>query len=254
MLTPSTSFVKVCGGTFCLGLRIAWVSSVISSIACGIALAVAAYSWRRMRVVSLGVMAWCAAAWVLSLHGFFKDSRGWHTADIPGFLLFGTLMTLPLTVFAIGWYRSPTFRGFLQAIPLPTLIGTQAYRLAGVVFLWMYAEGLMPPEIGIVTGCADAFIGITAIPLAWAVAKHIGGVRWLAIGWNLFGIADFLISVSMVSLSFIGVLALQPAPVRIGLHPLALISLFQLPLSIAIHLLALRRLMSPSWAAGKRAS
>jgi hypothetical protein len=254
MLTPSTSFVKVCGRTFCLGLRIAWVSSVISSIACGIALAVAAYSWRRMRVVSLGVMAWCAAAWVLSLHGFFKDSRGWHTADIPGFLLFGTLMTLPLTVFAIGWYRSPTFRGFLQAIPLPTLIGTQAYRLAGVVFLWMHAEGLMPPEIGIVTGCADAFIGITAIPLAWAVAKHIGGVRWLAIGWNLFGIADFLISVSMVSLSFIGVLALQPAPVRIGLHPLALISLFQLPLSIAIHLLALRRLMSPSWAAGKRAS
>jgi hypothetical protein len=222
------------------------VSSVISFIACGIALAVAAYSWRRMRVVSLGVMAWCAAAWVLSLHGFFKDSRGWHTADIPGFLLFGTLMTLPLTVFAIGWYRSPTFRGFLQAIPLPTLIGTQAYRLAGVVFLWMYAEGLMPPEIGIVTGCADAFIGITAIPLAWAVAKHIGGVRWLAIGWNLFGIADFLISVSMVSLSFIGVLALQPAPVRIGLHPLALISLFQLPLSIVIHLLALRRLMSPS--------
>jgi hypothetical protein len=222
------------------------VSSVISFIACGIALAVAAYSWRRMRVVSLGVMAWCAAAWVLSLHGFFKDSRGWHTADIPGFLLFGTLMTLPLTVFAIGWYRSPTFRGFLQAIPLPTLIGTQAYRLAGVVFLWMHAEGLMPPEIGIVTGCADAFIGITAIPLAWAVAKHIGGVRWLAIGWNLFGIADFLISVSMVSLSFIGVLALQPAPVRIGLHPLALISLFQLPLSIVIHLLALRRLMSPS--------
>jgi len=221
-------------------------SSVISSIACGIALAVAAYSWRRMRVVSLGVMAWCAAAWALSLRGFFQDSREWHTADIPGFLLFGTLMPVPLMVFALGWHRSPTFRGFVEAIPLPTLIGTQAYRLAGVVFLWMYAEGLMPPEIGVVTGCADVFVGITAIPLAWAVAKHIGGVRWLAIGWNLLGIADFLISVSMVSLSFIGALALQPAPVRIGLHPLALISLFQLPLSIALHLLALRRLMSPS--------
>ena len=116
-------------------------TSVISSLACGIALAVAAYSWRRLRVVSVGVMAWCA--------------------------------------------------------------------------------------------------------LAWVVAKHIGGVRWLAIGWNLVGIADFLISVSMVSLSFVGVLAMQPDPVRIGLHPLALISLFQLPLSIAIHSLVLRRLMSP---------
>jgi hypothetical protein len=118
----------------------------------------------------------------------------------------------------------------------------------------MYAEGLMPPEIGIVTGCADVFIGITALPLAWAVGKQIGGVRRLAIGWNLFGIADFLISVSMVSLSFIGALTLQPAPVSIGLHPLALISLFQLPLSIAIHLLALRRLMWPRWAAGEQAS
>jgi hypothetical protein len=50
----------------------------------------------------------------------------------------------------------------------------------------------------------------------------------------------------MVSLSVVGVLALQPDPVRIGLHPLALISLFQLPLSIAIHLLALRKLMAPN--------
>ena len=223
-----------------------WWSNAISSIACGIALAVAAYSWRRVPAVSLGVMAWCAAAWAVSLHGFFQDSRGWHAADIPGFLLFGSLMPLPLVVFAFGWYRSPAFRAFLEAIPLPTLIGIQAYRLAGVVFLWMYAEGLMPPEIGLVAGYADAFIGITALPLAWAVAKNIVGFRWLAIGWNLVGIADFLIAVSMVSLSFIGVLALQPDPVGIGLHPLALISLFQLPLSIAVHLLALRRLMSPS--------
>jgi hypothetical protein len=253
MLTLSTSVVKVDGVNILRGGE-RGASSVISAIACGIALAVAAYSWRQMRLMSLGVMAWCAAAWALSLRGFFQDSRGWHTADIPGFLLFGTLMTLPLMVFAFGLYRSSTFRGFLEAIPLPTLIGTQVYRLAGVVFLWMYAEGLMPPEIGIVTGCADAFIGITALPLAWTVAKNIAGVRWLAIGWNLFGIADFLISVSMVSLSFIGVLALQPAPVRIGMHPLALISLFQLPLSLVIHLLALRWLISPSWAAGNQAS
>ena len=221
-------------------------STVISSTAVGIASAVAAYSWQRMRAVSVGVLAWCAAAWALSMRGFFEDPRGWHAADVPGFLLFGTLMTLPLMVLAFGWSRSPTFRGFLEAIPLPMLIGTQVYRLAGGVFLRMHADGLLPPEIGVFTGCADLFIGITAIPLAWAMARRIGGVRWLAIGWNLFGIADFLFSVSMVSLSFVGVLALHPAPVRIGLHPLALISLFQLPVSIAIHLLALRKLMAPS--------
>lgn len=222
-----------------------WWSSVVSSVAFAIAIAVATYAWPRMRLVAVAVMAWCAAAWALSHWGFFHDASGWNTADIPGFLLFGTLMTLPLVAIAFGWYRSRAFRGLLEAIPLPTLIGSQAYRLAGIVFLSMGAEGLMPPEIGIVAGCADAFIGITALPLAWAVAKHIRGIRWLAFSWNLLGIADFLISVSMVSLSFVGVLAMQPDPVRIGLHPLALISLFQLPLSIAIHLLALRRLTSP---------
>ena len=224
----------------------AWWSSVGQSVAFAIAIAVATYSWPRMRLFSIAVMAWCAAAWAISCGGFFQDAGGWNVADIPGFLLFGTLMTLPLGAIALGWYRSRAFRGFVESIPLPTLIGSQAYRLAGIVFLWMYAEGLMPPQIGVVAGCADAFIGITALPLAWAVAGNIDGVRRLAIGWNLIGIADFLVSVSMVSLSFIGVLALHPAPVRIGLHPLALISLFQLPLSIAIHLLALRRLMSPS--------
>lgn len=217
----------------------------MSSVAFAIASAVAAYSWPRMRLFSIAVMAWCAAAWALSHWGFFHDARGWSAADIPLFLLFGTLMTLPLVAIALGWYRSPAFRGFVESIPLPTLIGSQAYRLAGIVFLSMYAAGLMPPEIGIVAGCADAFVGITALPLAWAVARSMGGVRWLAIGWNLIGIADFLVSVSMVSLSFVGALAMQPDPVRIGLHPLALVSLFQLPLSIAIHLLALRRLMSP---------
>ena len=220
-------------------------SSVVSSVAFAIAIAVATYSWPRMRLLSIAVMAWCAAAWALSQWGFFHDARGWNAADTPGFLLFGTLMTLPLVAITLGWYGSRAFRGFVESIPLPTLIGSQAYRLAGIVFLSMYAEGLMPPQIGVVAGCADVFIGITAVPLAWAVAKNIGGVRWLAVGWNLIGIADFLVAVSMVSLSFVGVLPLQPAPVRIGLHPLALISLFQLPLSIAIHLLAVRRLVSP---------
>jgi hypothetical protein len=57
-----------------------------------------------------------------------------------------------------------------------------------------------------------------------------------------FGIADFVLAVSVVSLAILGIITPQPAPAMIGLHPLAMISLFQMPLSIAIHALALRRL------------
>ena len=74
----------------------AWWSSVVSSVAFAIAIAVATFSWPRMRLFSIAVMAWCAAAWAFSRGGFFHDAGGWHAADIPGFLLFGSLMTLPL--------------------------------------------------------------------------------------------------------------------------------------------------------------
>lgn len=85
----------------------------------------------------------------------------------------------------------------------------------------------------------------------WVLGKGIPGTRQIAIVWNIFGISDFVIAVSVVSLSIFGLVTMTPDPVRIGLHPLALIGLFQLPLSIAIHLLALRKLVmeerSPAW-------
>ncbi len=90
------------------------------------------------------------------------------------------------------------------------------------------------------TGFDDVFIGVTALPLVWALARKIPGTRRFAIAWNLFGISDFVIAVSMVSLSIFGLVTMAREPVRIGLHPLVPIALFQLPLSIVIHVLALR--------------
>jgi len=225
-------------------MTLAYWNTIITSVAFFLALLIALYSWRHMRSVAVAVMGWFILAAVLSSRGFFQSSSRWTDGDIVGFFVFGTLMTLPMIGLALGWMRSSRLRDFLKSIPLSVLIGVEVYRVAGAIFWWMYMQEMMPPEMGIFTGFADVFIGVTALPLAWAVARGIPGTRWIAIAWNLFGISDFMIAVSMVSLSIFGLLAMTPEPVQIGLHPLALIALFQLPLSIVIHVLALRKLIS----------
>jgi hypothetical protein len=224
---------------------------IITLVAFFLALLIALYSWRPLRSFAVAVLGWFTVAVVLSSRGFFQDASGWTDGDITGFFVFGTLMSLPMIGLAVGWIRSQRLRDFLKSIPLSFLIGIEVYRVAGAIFWWLYSQKMIPPAIGIFTGFADVFIGITALPLAWVLGKGIPGTRQIAIVWNIFGISDFVIAVSVVSLSIFGLVTMTPDPVRIGLHPLALIALFQLPLSIAIHLLALRKLVmeerSPAW-------
>lgn len=220
----------------------AW-SSFVTLIAIGLTSVIVVYAWGRYRPLAVVVPVWFLAAWGMSQRGFFQSATGWSDGDLINFTLFGTLMSVPLVLFFVGWQRLPAFRAFADGIPLTGLLGIQIYRLAGAIFLWMYAVQLMPPELGILTGIADVTVGLSALPLAWAIQRQMRGIVPIAIGWNLFGITDFVLAVSMVSLSIFGLAVLQPAPVRIGLHPLALIALFQLPISISLHWLALRRLI-----------
>lgn len=216
---------------------------VITAIAFLLALLIALYSWRHVRSLAVGVMIWFMVGAALSSRGFFQNASGWTDGDVVSFFIFGTLMFLPIIGMALGWMRSRRLRDFLKLIPLPLLIGVEIYRVAGVIFWWMYLQGMMPPEIGIVTGFTDVFIGLTSLPIAWAVARGIRGAWRIAIAWNVLGIIDFVVAVSMVSLSIFGLVTLTPDPVRIGFHPLALIALFQVPLSSIIHALALRKLI-----------
>ena len=216
---------------------------IITLVAGAITLIIAIYSWNRLRAASWIMVGWFALSLTLSRVGFFTGEPSWVTGDLVRFMVFGTVMALPLVGFFATWTRLPRFRTFWENLTLGQLTAIQVYRVAGVIFFWMNANDLMPSQIGIFTGLADLTVGVTAIPLAWILARNSGWVKKFAIGWHIFGIADFLVAVSMVSLSIFGILNLDPAPTMIGVHPLALISLFQLPLSIAIHSLALRMLI-----------
>lgn len=221
-------------------------STLITLVAVAVAALIAVYAWPRYRPLSLIMPLWLAAAWLLSRRGFFANATDWTSGDFIGFLAFGTLMTLPIILFFVARRQSPAFARFLTHVPLPAIIGIQVYRLAGAIFWWMLVVGLVPAALGLSTAIADVIVGALALPLAAMLARGLPTAPQIAYAWNIFGIVDFLAAITIVSLSISGLLTLQPDPVMIGMHPLALIALFQLPLSICLHILALQRLHQPT--------
>lgn len=231
-----------------------------------VAIAVAwALTWQLQRIgkqqvalgqpatsLRVGVWLWLGAALTASLIGFFQNPTRFGADDLLGFLRFGTLMTVPPIVFLLGMWRSDQLRRLIGAIPTPWLVGLEVYRLGGVIFLALLAAGQVPVWWGWSTGIADLLVGAMALPLAWGLAREAGWAGPVALGWNLLGLADFAHAIGYVTLAFFGVISASPAPALIGLHPLALIALFQVPLAIIIHGLLLSRLLRQPTTAGLR--
>lgn len=228
-------------------------SLLITAVAIAVA---SALTWQLQRIgrqqvalrrlassLRVGVWLWLGAALTASLIGFFQNPTRFGADDLLGFLLFGTLMTVPPMIFLLGMWRSDQLRRLIGAIPTPWLVGLEVYRIAGVIFLGLLAAGQVPVWWGVSTGIADLLIGATALPLAWGLARNARWAHPAAISWNLLGLADFAHAIGYVFLAFFGAIVAVPAPALIGLHPLALIALFQVPLAIIIHGVVLSRLL-----------
>lgn len=218
-------------------------NAIITGAALGVIIIIIGMSRRQMPLLAASVTGWFLGAFLVSRVGFFTHEQAFTAADTAGFLAFGTLMSLPVIAFAAAYMRSAALRAWLEGIPTHWLIGVQVYRVVGVVFLWLTSIGRMPVEVGLPTGIADLTVGLVALPLAYAYAQGWPASRAAALGWNIFGLADFAVAIGGVSLAMFGLVALSPAPALIGLFPLALISLVQVPISIVLHGLVLLRLM-----------
>jgi hypothetical protein len=87
--------------------------------------------------------------------------------------------------------------------------------------------------------------GLLAVPVAIALASGTSEARKAAIAWNIFGLFDFAIAVT------IG-LMITPGPFQMivpsipnatgGLYPNVMIPAFAVPSSILLHVLSLRQL------------
>jgi hypothetical protein len=87
--------------------------------------------------------------------------------------------------------------------------------------------------------------GIAALPVALLLASGAERGRSAAMAWNIFGLLDFAVAITMGTLSSPGPLQIFgldiPASLA-GTYPIVLIPAFAVPSSILLHALSIRQL------------
>jgi hypothetical protein len=187
-------------------------------------------------VVFAALALWLGVVSFLGYRGAFATG-----ADSPPLPIFLGL-AIPLAVFFAAYFGWSAFRAFVLSADLRFVTAIQAWRWAGLGFLSLYAHGVLPGLFALPAGVGDMAIGVTA---PWMVLRLIrqpsfAVSRRYAI-WNLLGIVDFVVAVSMGTIcsGFIHGLALNVTTSAMAQLPLVLIPAYMVPFFIMLHVTAL---------------
>jgi hypothetical protein len=219
---------------------------IVAAIALGLIWAGAARmkAPARTRYATAGALSAALIAWIAisqylgSANAYFAASE----AAVPTVLL-GLL--IPLIVAAIALRLSENMASLVSAIPLSWLVAAQVYRIAGVIFLVLWADGRLPWQFALPAGIGDVATGFFAVAIAGWLARDAAGARRAAYAWSFFGIADLAVAVTMGALTSPGpvhLLALGSPNLLVTSYPLVMVPTFAVPLALMLHGLVLLRL------------
>ncbi len=187
-------------------------------------------------IIGAVLLLWLVLAFILGAGEAFVREPG--APPIP--ILVGVLT--PILVFLIAYWSAGSFRDFVMSIDLPTGAAIQAWRLGGLGFIALYAYGVLPGIFAWPAGLGDMAIGATAPLVALALRRQpaFAAGRLFQV-WNLLGILDLVVAVSLGALSSVlgygisGVITTFP----MAQLPLVLIPTFLVPLFIMLHIASL---------------
>jgi hypothetical protein len=117
-------------------------------------------------------------------------------------------MALPVAVLVLSLLASFSRFGtrLIDGLPLAWIIGVQAFRFPLELMMHRaYDEGVMPMQMSYSGWNFDIVTGLTALPVAWALSRGIGG-RGLVIAWNALGtlLLVNIVVIAVVSTPIIG--------------------------------------------------
>ena len=186
--------------------------------------------------VAIALAVWLLLVLSLGAVGAFVGPPG--TPPLP--IAIG--VSTPLLLF-FAWLRlSPSFREFVLSLDLRFIVAMQAWRWAGLGFLDLYAYKVLPAVFALPAGLGDMAIGVTAPWIILSLLRQPGFAgRGTFIRWNVLGILDLFIAVSIGSLS---TFFATGAPGEISTAPMAtlpllLIPAFLVPFFLILHTTAL---------------
>jgi hypothetical protein len=199
---------------------------------------------RRMTwlAISIPLTVWHGIAWAIV-------ARGLLLPDASSFPLLPLMIVVPTIVAIALVWRSSRIDALLDAMPPSWLVGLQAYRVIGGVFLVNWCVGSMPGIFAIPAGVGDVITGTMALPTAILLARGRAGSGRAALVWNFIGISYLVLAVSLGALTSPGPLqhlAFGNPNLLIGSYPIATIPAFTVPISLVLHALSLRQLLKRS--------
>ena len=190
--------------------------------------------------IAIPFTVWLGTVWALAVNGVFSRAAGaLRVPPLP------VAIFVPVLVGLLLLMRSTRVGVILDATPPSWLIGIQAYRVFGGIFLVNWAKGLMPGAFALPAGTGDVLVGLLALPVAFYVSRRGPAGRAAGIAWNLLGLADFAVAIAMGAMSSPGPLQAvsfaQPNRL-LGTYPSVMIPAFAVPSSIILHVLSLWQL------------
>src|ERR671914_993313 len=145
--------------------------------------------------VALGVAVWFVVVASLGGREVFVAPR-----ETPPLALL-IAVTAPIIAFIVGSWLAKAFREFVLGADLRFMTTIQAWRIGGFSFLALYAHGILPGYFAWPAGIGDMAIGVSA---PWIVVALMRRRSFAAsnrfVGWNVFGILDLVVAVSMGAL------------------------------------------------------
>ena len=192
--------------------------------------------------VAIPLIAWSVLIWQLALHGLIQGRPG-ALPLLPVAIFAPLVIGLPLIV------RSQRIAAALDALPASWLVGLQVYRVFGGAFLVQLALGRLSAAFALPAGIGDVLVGVLALPVAFYLNREPRRGRVVAVAWNLLGILDLAVAITMGYLTSTGRLGAAPRPL---VYPLVMIPAFAVPLSLILHGVSLWQLKRRSSTAAAR--
>jgi hypothetical protein len=184
---------------------------------------------------------WMAVAWSAAIDGVFgADATALQVPLLP------LAIFLPVIIGAPVLLLSKRVGQVLDAMPATWLVALQLYRVLGSVFLAAGLTGVLPGVFALPAGIGDVLTGLLAVPVAFGLASGTASDRRAAIAWNIFGLADLAVAITLGVITSPGPLQLiVPHVPSIGAaaYPTVLTPAFMVPSSILLHALSLRQLI-----------
>lgn len=181
---------------------------------------------------------WFAVAWSAAINGVFITG----VSRLP---LLPLAIFLPLIIGVPLLLVSKRVGQLLDAMPVAWLVALQVYRVFGSWALAAWLNGTLPGVFALPAGTGDVLTGLFAVPAAIAVATGTAQGRRTAMIWNIFGLADFAVALTLGMITSPGRFQLIVPDLpgyNPGVYPNVLTPAFVVPSSILLHVLSLRQL------------